>query len=432
MSYLNLNRRDFIRSSATAGGIIATSSFVGGNIFADDKKKTAAGNGSKIKSVIILWMAGGVSQLDTFDLKPGQKSAAPYKQIESDIPGWAPSEHFPNLAKKGEDLCLIKSMNSAEGNHSRGGYLMHSGYAPNPTIKHPSLGSIVAFNIGDPEADIPNFVKLRGGPFPAGYMGVENNPFVIAKPGQKIENLDYAKGVDKERMDRRMKLVKEMDKDFAKQRGEDAVKAHKAMYDKARRLMDSPLRKKFYVADEPDAVRKAYGKGTFADSCIIARRLVEVGVPAIEINVGGWDTHDDGFKRIAELSKQIDQPWAALIDDLKERGLYESTLIVWASEFGRTPKLTDTQGRGHWPNNFCTILGGGGVKGGVVIGETDEAGLGRDAKRKNTTKDPVTPADLFATIGTMMKWDMKKEYEAGNRPVWQVHPDGKAVEKVFK
>jgi hypothetical protein len=429
---ISVTRRDFLRASAAAGGVIATSSFLAGAISGQDKKTAARVSNSKIKSVILLFMEGGPSQLETFDLKPGKETGAPYKQIETDVPGFAPAEHFKEIAKRAGDLCLIKSMSSKEGNHSRASYLLRTGYIPNPTLKHPSLGSIIAHQRGNPDFELPNFVKLRGAPFPAGYLGVQNNPFVISRPGAKIENLDYAKGVDKDRMDRRMKLVKEMEKDFAKERGDEAVEAHKAMYEKARALMDSPLRKKFYLEDEPDSVRKEYGEGSFADSCIIARRLVETGVPAIEITLGGWDTHDDGFKRCGELIGQLDRPWAALINDLKRRGLYDSTLVIWMGEFGRTPKLTNTEGRGHWPGNFCAVLGGGGIKTGQVIGETDELGYNRDAKGNSTLKDPVTPADLYRTLGTMMDWEMSKEFEAGNRPVWLVDKESKVVEKLYK
>jgi hypothetical protein len=426
----SLTRRDFLRSSAAAGGIIATSSFFGSHVLG--QKAEAPKRNTKIKHVILLFMEGGPSQLETFDPKPKHKNGGPTKAIETEVPGFTPAENLPLIAKHAKDLLLIKSMTSREGNHSRGSYLLRTGYIPNPTLKHPSLGSIVAHQLGNPSFELPNFVKLRGAPFPAGYLGVDNNPFVISRPGAKIENLDYARGVDKDRMDRRMKLVREMEKDFAKERGDEAVEAHKAMYDKARALMDSPLRQKFYLDDEPDSTRKAYGEGQFADSCIIARRLIEVGVPAIEITLGGWDTHDDNFSRVKTLCTQLDKPWAALIADLKKRGLYDSTLVVWMGEFGRTPVINGREGRDHWPNNFCVVLGGGGVKTGQVIGETDEDGVNRDAQRKTTLKDPVTPADLYKTIGTMMDWDMTKEFEAGNRPIWLTDKEAKVIDKIYK
>ena len=429
-SPFSLTRRDFLRASAAAGGVIATSSFFSHNIRGEETK--ARVRNSKVNHVILLYMAGGPSQLETFDPRPGKETGAPFKALETEVPGFTPVEHFKEIAKCAPDLTLIKSMHSREGNHSRASYLLHTGYIPNPTLKHPSLGSIVAQQCGDPSFELPNFVKLQGAPFPAGYLGVENNPFVISRPGAKIENLDYAKGVDQDRMDRRMKLVKEMEKDFAKEHGDEAVEAHKAMYEKARKLMDSPLRKKFYLEDEPDETRKAYGEGSFADSLIIARRLVEAGVPAVECTLGGWDTHDDGFNRCKNLIDKLDKPWAALIKDLKQRGLYESTMVIWMGEFGRTPKLTNTEGRGHWPNNFCVVVGGGGFKTGQVIGETDDLGYNRDSKGNTTLKDPVGPNDLYKTIGTMMDWEMTKEFEAGNRPVWLVDKEAKAVEKLYK
>lgn len=431
MREFSINRRSFLRTGAAGAGVLAASSWLGPKLLADDKTTSSKKTGKKAKHLILLFMEGGPSQLETFDPRPGKKAGAPYKVIETKVPNFTPSEHLKNIAKQAEDLCLIKTMSSKEGNHSRAQYLLRTGYIPNPTLKHPSLGSIVANELGDPEFDLPNFVKLRGAPFPAGYLGTEHNPFVISRPGQKIENLEYARNVDKKRMDRRMKLVKAMEKDFAKTHGTEATDAHKAVYDKARRLMDSPLRKKFYLEDEPDRVRKTYGKGTFADSCIIARRLIEAGVPAVEITLGGWDTHDDGFNRVKNLCGQLDQPWAALVRDLKQRGLWDETIVLWMGEFGRTPRITPTEGRGHWPNNFCAVLGGGGVKGGQVIGEVDADGQGRDSKGKKLFDEEVSPMNLYATLAHLMGWNTKKEYHAGARPVWLVDKEAKPVEKVY-
>lgn len=402
---ISVSRRDFLRTGAAAGGLMMTSSFVAPLL----GQETAAK--SKIKSVILLFMEGGPSQLETFDCKPGKKTAAPYKVIETEVPGFAPCEHLPNIAKTAKDLLLIKSMSSREGNHSRASYLLRTGYIPNPTLKHPSLGSIVAHQMGKADTDLPNFVKLRGAPFSAGYLGVDHNPFVINRPGAKIENLDYARGVDKERMDRRMKLVKEMEKDFAKDHGDEAVEAHKAMYEKARRLMDSPLRNKFYLDDEKPETRKEYGEGQFADACIIARRLVEVGVPAIEIVVGGWDTHDDGFKRCADLCKQIDQPWAALVRDLKRRGLYDSTLVIWMGEFGRTPRINTMTGRDHWARSWSVVLGGAGLPGGQVVGKTNALGTDVDS-------DFYVAQDVMATVLQALGINLEKTYQSRNgRPM---------------
>jgi hypothetical protein len=434
MTEFRVNRRDFLRSGAYAGGLLVTTSFLGSTVGAQRAapNRAAPERNSKIRSVILLYMEGGPSQFETFDPKPGATNGGPTKAIETEVPGFTPSEHLPHIAKRAKDLLLIKSMHTREGNHSRGSYLMRTGNAPNPTVKHPSLGSIVAHEMGKPDFDLPNFVKLRGAPFPAGYLGVDYNPFVISRPGARIENLDYARGVDNERMERRMRLVRELDKDFARERGSDAVEAQQAMYEKARRLMDSPLRSRFYLDDEPEETRKAYGEGQFADSMIIARRLAEVGVPAIEVVLGGWDTHDDNFARHERLCGQLDQPWAALIDDLKKRGMYDSTLIIWMGEFGRTPRINDREGRDHWPNNFCVVLGGGGVNAGTVIGETDEEGVNRDAQRNHTLDEPVTPAELFKTLGTMMDWDMEREYMAGTRPMWLTDKQAGVIEKIYK
>ena len=437
---LNESRRDFLKTTAVAGGVVASSALLGSSLMAQGKTSSREGkNGSKTgskdedgkgvttakcKHVIMLYMAGGPSQMETFDPKPGAKNGGPTKAIETEVPGFTPSENLPEIAKHAGDLCLIKSMTTKEGNHSRGSYLMHTGYGPNATIKHPSLGSIVSHELGNPDFELPNYIRLRGGPFSSGYLGVDHNPFVITAPGQAINNLEYAKNVDQKRMDRRMKLVSALDKGFAKDHGEEASEAHKTQYEKAIKLMNSPLREKFSLKGIDTETRKMYGEGAFADSCIIASRLVEAGVASIEITQGGWDTHGDNFNRCKDLCTAIDKPWAALIDDLKRKGLFEETLIVWMGEFGRTPRINNTDGRDHWPGNFCVVLGGGGVTGGQVIGETDEEGT-------QIAADPIGPAELYATMAELGGWNYTKEYEAGNRPVWLVMKGAKPISKVY-
>lgn len=417
-------RRDFLRIGVAGTAIAAGTALLGDRLFAQVKETAEKKPKAKCKQLILIYANGGPAQLDTFDPKPGQKTAAPFKVIKTSVPGFTPVEYLPEIAKLAKDFCLIKSMRSGVVDHSHARYLMHTGWESNPTMKHPGIGSIVSHQMGKADFDLPNFVKLGGNPFPAGYLGGDHNPFLVKKPGSKIENLEYAAGSNKKRMERRMKLLGKMEEKFAKEHGKEAVEARKAVREKARRLMDSPLRAKFYIEDVPDKVKKAYGDSTFAKSCLIARRLIEVGVAAVEINFGGWDTHDDGFKKNMANCKTLDQPYAMLIKELKDRGLLDTTMVVWYGDFGRKPNVTATEGRGHYAKNYCALLAGGGVKGGQVIGETNEDGT-------ELITDYHRPRDLFATFGHLMGWDVKKTFHAGERPAFLVHKQGKPITKVY-
>lgn len=424
----NVSRRDFLRASAAAG-LAVTSTFLFQNLLRAQEGETEASGGEKregpCKRVIFLFMEGGPSQLETFDPKPGQPHAAPWKALKTEVPGFTVVEHLPKIASLAGDLCLIRSMRSGSVDHQHARYLMHTGWDSNPTMIRPGMGSIVSHQMGQADFDLPNFVKIGGGPFSAGYLGAEHNPFVIARAGADIANLDYGMGNNKERADRRGAIMRKLNDRFAEEHGEEAVRAREAAMEKARRLMDSPLRKTFDLADEPESVTKAYGDGDFAKGCILARRLIEVGVPAVEVNLGGWDTHDDAFNKNLVNCQTLDQPYHALITDLRQRGLLESTLVVWMGEFGRAPQLSNTQGRGHWSKNFCCLLAGGGVKTGQVVGETSETG-------EELASDPIAPHDLYATFGKLMGWDVEKKFLAGERPAYLVNKVGVPLDQLIE
>jgi hypothetical protein len=376
------------------------------------------------KHLILLWLEGGPSQIDTFDPKPGSPTNGPFKTLGSAVPGWSFGEHLPRVAKQAEHLSIIRTMTSKEGSHARARELLHCGFTPNPAVAFPTLGAMVAHEIGDLDHDLPAFVQVDGPPGTGGYLGIECAPFVIEDPSGKIKNLGYRPGVDAGRMDRRDEMRAVLDQTFVQSGGDRAVHADAAQRRRARRLMDSKLLSAFDLNQEKEAVRDAYGRSKFGQGALLARRLIENGVTSVEVVLEGWDTHTDNFTRTQRLCGQLDPAFATLVADLRERGLYDSTIVLCMGEFGRTPTIASSDGRNHWPNNYCVALGGGGIKPATVVGETDERG-------ENIVRRPVQVADLFATLAQLLGIQGKKEFHTKNRPVWLVDPNGKPVDELI-
>ncbi|MBI3893533.1 MAG: DUF1501 domain-containing protein [Candidatus Wallbacteria bacterium] len=366
---------------------------------------------AKAHSLIVLWLAGGPSHIDTFDPKPGARTGGPFKAIPTAAAGLSLSEHFPQLAEQARQVALVRSMTSNEGSHGRGTYYLHTGYVPTPTARHPGLGAIVSKEVGDAKSALPNFISLGGPSVGGGLLGQDYSPFIVqAKPGKPVEFLAPPKDVDPARFDARLKLSARMDEAFARAGGVEDARTHQALFARARRLMDSPLTRAFVTDDEPAAVQAAYGQSDFGQRCLVARRLVEAGVRAVEVTLGGWDTHQDNFTRTKDLMGQLDPAFASLLKDLAARDLLSKTLVLCLGEFGRGPDINPRDGRDHHPKAFSVALAGGGTRGGVVLGSTDAEG-------RAVTSRPVTVPELFATVCALMGIDGKKVYMAGDRPV---------------
>jgi hypothetical protein len=399
---------------------------------------------------IILWMEGGPSHIDTWDPKPGRDTGGPFKPVRTAVPGVYVGEHLPLMAKQMKDLAIIRGMTSREGDHRRGRYFVHTGFPPVTTAQHPSLGAIVAQHRGQPDFDLPNFISLSGASIGSGYLGPENAPFVIPRVDEKGATIANLKApVDDKRMERRLKLLEDLERDFADQRAEDPVYAHEAMYRKAVRMMRSPLLEAFDLSKEPEEVKARYGmrkretpaameggmmeqpqrrrntgRGSFGMGCLLARRLVERGVKVVEVALRGWDTHDDNFNRVAALCDQVDPAFNALLDDLRSRGLLERTLVVWMGEFGRTPKINARGGRDHFPRAFSAVMAGGGVRGGQIIGKTNADGT-------EVADHPVVVPDLMTSLLHAFQVDPNKKYHAGLRPMQLAKKGAKPVPGLF-
>jgi uncharacterized protein (DUF1501 family) len=346
-------------------------------------------------SCIVLWLNGGPSHLDTFDPKPGTASGGPFKAIKTKAPAILLSQHLPLLAEQGSHIALVRGMTSREGSHQRGRYLLHTGYAPNPTVVHPALGAWVSSKLGDPNSDLPEFVALGGPSAGGGILGVQNGPFVVLQPGDLPANISHAPGVGDARFERRKAGLELLEQRFETETGDAKVLGRRQVYAKAERLMASPRIKAFDVSSEPEATQKAYGDSDFGRGCLTARRLVESGVKYVEVQLDGWDTHKDNFTRTKALMEQLDPALSTLLRDLDQRKMLGQTLVVCLGEFGRTPKINGNDGRDHYPGAWSALLAGGGLRSGYVHGQTNEDG-------SKVVSGSVEVKDLFATVAKQL------------------------------
>ena len=442
-----LSRRQMLRL-ATAGVVgFSTSGWI--EALAAD----AATNPRRRKSCILLWMTGGPSQIDTFDPKPGHPHGGQFKAIETAVPGILVSEHLPKLAKQMKDIVIIRSMSTKEGDHGRATFNLRTGYQQTGPIRYPTLGSLVAKELGRDEAELPNFVSIapvRGfnpGAFGPGFLGPQYAPLVVGEGAMndaqggtdarklsfKVEDLNLPAGVDNLRADARLGLLDSLRRDFLSSHPGVGPVSHQDAYLRAVRLMRSAAAKAFELEEEPASVRDAYGRTAFGQGCLLARRLVERGVPFVEVSLSaadgamaaGWDTHQQNFETVKKLSEVLDPAWAALMDDLRGRGLLDSTLIVWMGEFGRTPKINPQAGRDHFPGAWTTVLAGGGIKGGQVIGSSGADGMA-------VKERPVSVPDFLATVCKGLGVDPMAQNDSGlGRPIRIVDPKAKSIQEVL-
>jgi len=351
------------------------------------------------QSLILLWLDGGPSQLETLDPHSGTHIAAGTRAIETRVPGVRLAAGYERLAEQMESVTLIRSMKSKEGDHERGVYLAKTGYRPDPTVVHPAIGAICCEQLPAQSAlssaatDIPRHVSILPGAWPSrgGYLGAQYDAFKTYDPQHKVP--DVVATVEDRRFARRFEEdLDVVERAFARGRsGRVEATLHRHTMRAARQMMSSEQLAAFDVMQEPAALLAAYGDTPFGRGCLAARRLIEVGVRCVEVTLGGWDSHINNHEIHRELATTLDPALATLIRDLRERELLEHTLVVCAGEFGRTPRVNPLGGRDHWPHAFSIALSGGGIRGGHVVGETDPDG-GREVV------DPHTFADVHATL----------------------------------
>ena len=349
------------------------------------------------RACILLYMAGGPSHIDTFDPKPGRAVAGAFRAIATKVAGIQIGEHLPRLGACMKEIALIRSLTSKEGNHDRARHLMHTSYAPAGGVDHPAFGSMLAEAHAQAGAGLPGYVAIGGPGEDSGFLSAAYSPFPVKDAQKPVKHLTRAKGVDEERWNRRLGLWRALEDRFAAERGGSFARGRREVSEKAVALMSAGVGA-FDVASEPPAMHERYGDNGFGAGCLMARRLVEAGVPFVEVTLNGWDTHDDNFNRVKALCQTLDQGASALLGDLGARGLLGSTLVVWMGDFGRTPRINEKGGRDHHPAASSVWLAGGGVKGGQVIGATDADG-------SEVRDRPTGVGDLYRSIAQLTGLD---------------------------
>ena len=385
-----------------------------------DSRKTA-------KACILVFLEGGPSHIDTFDPKPGAKTNGPFTAIDTSVAGVQFSEHFPRLAAQMEHLAVIRSLTSKEGDHERANTLLHTGYSPTQVLEYPNLGAVVAKEQGTADETAPPFVSF-GGTSGAGYLGAEFSPHIVGDVANPAQHLNLPEGITEERLAARLKALEQFNARATGRLDRDRAAAYSRLTDRANKFRQSQALQPFKDEEVEEDLFVKYGRdvagGTVARQFLLARRMIEQGVKFVEIRVTGWDTHADNFNQVQLLAAQLDPALAALIADLSDRGLLETTLVACLGEFGRTPQINGAQGRDHWSEAFSAVLAGGGVKGGQAIGSSDHEG----AQVKNR---PVTVPDLHASLFHAFGIDPAKQYRTpDNRPI-KLTNGGHIVEELF-
>jgi hypothetical protein len=414
-----LSRRTFLRgvgAGAAGLGLLGWRDAVA--LHADELRRQG-------RACILLFMRGGPSQFETFDPKPGAATGGPTQAVSTAAPGVRIAEGWTRLARELGDVALVRSLTNREGEHARAIYQLHTGYAPGGAVRHPTFGATAAREVAPQDFDLPAFVRVGRALAPgSGFLGPAYAPFVVPDPNRLPAHVRLPGGVGGGRFGRRLGLMRELEEDFAEAGGRGRVEQHGTLYGRAARLVRSPRLGAFDLSLERDAVRDRYGRTPFGQGCLLARRLVEQGVTFVEVELNGWDTHQDNFTRTRALVDRADPAFAALVADLRERGLLARTLLVWMGEFGRTPRINPSGGRDHFPRAFSVALAGGGVRGGRAVGATGATGA-------EVADRPVTVPDLFCTFCQALGINPRRERLTPlGRPV-RIVDGGQPVRELF-
>jgi hypothetical protein len=348
---------------------------------------------------ILLWMTGGPTQTDTFDMKPGHANGGEFKEVATKVPGLKFSEHLPKLGTMADRLAIVRGLSTKEGDHGRGTYVVRTGQKPQGPVQYPAIGSSLSKALAREDEAVPHYVSIspyrafNQAAFSPGFLGPRYAALTVgatdglqATPESaagyaELKVDDLVPGVEASQFAGRVDLWRAFESRFVARHGGPSPAAHQTVYERALKLMDSSAARAFDLSEEPSGVREAYGRGRFGQGCLMARRLIESGVSFVEVSLGGvadntfgWDTHQNNFPQVRTLSAELDAGWGTLMKELDERGLLESTTILWIGEFGRTPTINPQAGRDHFPAAWTCVLGGGGIAGGQAYGKTSDSG----------------------------------------------------------
>ena len=413
-----MNRRHFMSHLAGAAAMTAPALAMGQSIRSQAEQLKRNG-----KSAIMLWMSGGPSTMDIWDLKPGANTGGEFRPISTSGEVQI-SEHMPMMAKQMHNAAIIRSMSTREADHGRGRYYMHTGYVPNPNIEHPSYGAVVAHETIDqrPHLEIPPFVTVGGGSAGPGFLGMAWAPFAVNSNGQ-IRNLQM--GLNDRRLMQRMAALDLVEKGFIKQNRGQAAEDHQKILKKTLDLMTSEQMKAFRVNEEPAEILERYGNNNFGKGCLMARRLVETGVPFIEVDLGGWDMHNDIFNTLStQRLPVLDRAMSALYEDLDQRGLLEDTAIMWMGEFSRTPRINGNTGRDHWARSWSVVVGGAGMNGGIAVGKTNADGT-------KVETEPYTSQDVMASVCKSLDISLETTFTSRSGRPMKIANSGKVIKELF-
>jgi uncharacterized protein (DUF1501 family) len=398
-STLHFNRRTLLKAAGLSGiGWLTPLAQVLG------RQAETGPSGKPAKSVILVWLQGGPSQLETFDPHPGSNIAAGTEAIKTNVEGIQLAKGLEQVAEQMDSLSIIRSVTSKEGDHERAVYNIKTGYRPDPTLIHPAIGSVICHQTLDKDekvVEIPRHISILSANAPSrgGYLGAKFDAFKVNDPKNPIN--DLSKRVAEPRFDQRLQdLENFVEAEFAQGRGRNsrAALARLDTTNAAVKMMTSEQLKAFDLQEVPESLLGEFGDSAFGRGCLAAIRLIEVGVRCVEVTLNGWDSHANNHEIQKGQVEILDPALAALVRNLKARGLYEDTIVLCGGEFGRTPTVNPAGGRDHWPHGFSIALGGGGLKTGQVIGETSPTPF-TDPKKKGTDVIGPRPVeDIHATI----------------------------------
>ncbi len=413
----HVSRRAFLKGSLITGGGLTVANW--GSLFGSDA--VAADVQKRAKRCILLWMNGGASQIDTFDMKPGRLTGGPFRPMQTKIAGTQVCEYLPRMAGLIDKLAIIRGMRTQSPDHPDGIYHMHTCYKMSERTPHPEIGAMIARYLGKPEADLPSFVRMGStGNAGAGYLGPRYEPFHLSHDGR----LPYftASYLAPQAEERRNDLLRFMEEGFARDHAAEPFASHRLAKERSWRLLRAKAA--FDISKDWPEARERYGDSTFGRGCLLARKLVEAGVPFVEVGHENYDSHADNFVCHKANFTHLDPAWSALLRDLDERGQLQDTLVVWMGEVGRTPYINNRAGRDHYIRAWTIVLAGGGIKGGQVYGATDADG-------KEVKDNPVTEGDLFATIYKTLGIDHRVKHYVGTRPVWATPEGSKPIRELL-
>jgi hypothetical protein len=414
-----MSRRHFMSHLAGAAALAGPATAFTNSILAN-----AADLKKRHKAAILLWMGGGPSTMDIWDLKPGASTGGPFKPISTSADGIQISEHMPLMAQQMHHMSLVRSMSTREADHMRGRYYMHTGYVPNPNVEHPSYGAVIAHELADqvPDLEIPPFVSVGGGSVGPGFLGMTWAPFVVDSNGN-VRNLDM--GIDPARLSQRLEMLTAIEGRFIGEKRGPSAEDHAKVLEKTIRILRSDQMDAFKVAKEPKELQERYGNTGFGRGCLMARRLVEQGVPFVEVDLGGWDNHADIFKTLSDQKlPELDKAMSALVADLADRGMLDDTAIIWMGEFSRTPNINGGGGRDHWARSWTVAVGGAGFKRGVVVGETSSDG-------KEVVTEPYSSQDLMASVLKSLDISLETTFTSKNGRPMKIANAGKVIKELF-